>query len=248
MTRRLLNLEAAISQRNLATLAVLCIEWSTGRTRLYLYAWVLWMWRLRFHAVGNCSSSLGQFSTCRIGRGCALRIANTCFFFSWVETPWRPGMMPKLRSKRSGIDTNMLILVLCHSIPLKLFHSTPMEMKEGGWEKDLCWWSVFSQLCHGLVGKRSLLPSTFAHASGYLLPCWDWNPSNPKWPATNLQILCPCTSEAYLHQPISVHGGAIWMLCPRRCNRRRSAWSSGVWPCSIGNWWSWGRVWKNMWL
>ena len=81
MTRRLLNLEAAISQRNLATLAVLCIEWSTGRTRLYLYAWVLWMWRLRFHAVGNCSSSLGQFSTCRIGRGCALRIANTCFFF-----------------------------------------------------------------------------------------------------------------------------------------------------------------------
>ena len=48
-------------------------------------------------------------------------------------------MMPKLRSKRSGIDTNMLILVLCHSIPLKLFHSTSMEMKEGGWEKDLCW-------------------------------------------------------------------------------------------------------------
>ena len=72
--------------------------------------------------------------------------ARLCFedskymgFFSWVETPWRPGMMPKLRSKRSGIDTNMLILVLCHSIPLKLFHSTSMEMKEGGWEKDLCW-------------------------------------------------------------------------------------------------------------
>ena len=69
----------------------------------------------------------------------------------------------------------------------------------------------------------------------------------PIWPATNnLQILCPCTSEAYLHQPISVHGGAIWMLCPWRCNRWRSAWSSGVWPRSIGNWGSWGRVWKTM--
>ena len=145
MTRRLLNLEAAIGQRNLATLVVLCIEWSTGRTKPYLYAWVLWMWRLRFHAVGNCSSSLGQFSIWQIGRGCALRIANTMFFFSWVGTPWIPGRMPKLCSKLSGVDTKTLILVLCQSIPLKLFRSTSMEMKEGGWAKDRCWWSAFSQ-------------------------------------------------------------------------------------------------------
>ena len=72
--------------------------------------------------------------------------ARLCFenskyngFFSWVGTPWIPGMMPKLCSELSGVDTKTLILVLCQSIPLKLFRSTSMEMKEGGWAKDLCW-------------------------------------------------------------------------------------------------------------
>lgn len=106
--------------------------------------------------------------------------ARLCFenskyngFFSWVGTPWIPVRMPKLCSKLSGVDTKTLILVLCQSIPLKLFRSTSMEMKEGGWAKDLCWWSAFSQLCHGLVDRKSRLPSTSTHTSGYLLPCWD---------------------------------------------------------------------------
>ena len=135
MTRRLLNLEAAIGQRNLATLVVLCIEWSTGRTKLYLYAWVLWMWRVkvprRRKLLVKPWPVLYMTDWARL---CFENSKYNGFFFLGGNTldTWDDAQA-MLQTFWGRYKT--LILVLCQSIPLKLFRSTSMEMKEGAGQK-----------------------------------------------------------------------------------------------------------------
>ena len=81
MTGILSILPCGQNQRNLRTIAELCIRWFTVTTKLYLLKSHLCGQRSGSRASGRCFSDLGRSSLWTTGWNCVLQIPNTPVFF-----------------------------------------------------------------------------------------------------------------------------------------------------------------------
>lgn len=112
------------NQRNLRTIAELCIRWFTVTTKLYLLKSHLCGQRSGSRASGRCFSDLGRSSLWTTGWNCVLRIPNTPFFFLAGKTldEWADAqnMLKEFWSRYGKIDQTMVPSNPSQTIPVYL--------------------------------------------------------------------------------------------------------------------------------
>ena len=124
MTGILSILPCGQNQRNLRTIAELCIRWFTVTTKLYLLKSHLCGQRSGSRASGRCFSDLGRSSLWTTGWNCVLRIPNTPFFFLAGKTldEWADAqnMLKEFWSRYGKIDQTMVPSNPSQTIPVYL--------------------------------------------------------------------------------------------------------------------------------
>lgn len=124
MTGILSILPCGQNQRNLRTIAELCIRWFTVTTKLYLLKSHLCGQRSGSRASGRCFSDLGRSSLWTTGWNCVLQIPNTPVFFLAGKTldEWADAqnMLKEFWSRYGKIDQTMVPSNPSQTIPVYL--------------------------------------------------------------------------------------------------------------------------------
>ena len=242
MTGILSILPCGQNQRNLRTIAELCIRWFTVTTKLYLLKSHLCGQRSGSRASGRCFSDLGRSSLWTTGWNCVLRIPNTPVFSLAGKTldEWADAqnMLKEFWSRYGKIDQTMVPSNPSQTIPVYL-HG---DEGRGLGKRPLL--VISFQPVMSWVGANSI-PSTkhLAIKRFSVTFFFQWSIIAPN---SSLGWIVLWLLEARLHDPAGLLRDPFGVLCPWRCHHWPALATFGPGPQPTGAGGFGGRISQTM--
>ena len=242
MTGILSILPCGQNQRNLRTIAELCIRWFTVTTKLYLLKSHLCGQRSGSRASGRCFSDLGRSSLWTTGWNCVLQIPNTPVFFpSGKDFGWMG---------RCSEHAERVLVPIWQDRPnygtIQSFsdYSSVPSWRRRSWSwQETPTGDIFSTGHVMGWGKQHSLDKAPCNKKVYCNIFFQWSIIAPN---SSLGWIVLWLLEARLHDPAGLLRDPFGVLCPWRCHHWPALATFGPGPQPTGAGGFGGRISQTM--